>query len=109
MRLAGSGQRRSRDRQSLWSYPITLPYDLSETMTLDSCFATQVDTVHDVPEPLRSALIDKIGSPEAVRLLLYVPAVSTIDERSPRPAPSIIPEILVPATALGITRDGWVV
>jgi len=78
-------------------------------MKLDSCFATQVDTVHDVPEPLRSALIDKIGSPEAVRFLLYVPAVSTIDERSPRPAPPMIPEILVPATVLGITRDGWVV
>jgi hypothetical protein len=44
-----------------------------------------------------------------VRLLLYVPAVSTLDERSPIPVPPATPDILIPATVLGVTRDGWIV
>ncbi|MGA8660477.1 MAG: hypothetical protein WB586_30545 [Chthoniobacterales bacterium] len=78
-------------------------------MKIDSYFACQLNTVSDVPEPLRSTLMNNIHSQESVRLLIYTPTVSAIDESSPATVPPMASDILIPATVLGVTNDGWIV
>jgi hypothetical protein len=63
-------------------------------MEIDTSFPTKLDTVSDVPEPLRGALVESLPSGETVRLLVHAPAFSTGEEKSP-------------ATVLAVTNNGW--
>jgi hypothetical protein len=65
-------------------------------MEIDTTFPTKLDTVSDVPEPLRSALLESLPSGELTRLLVHSPAFPTGEEKSP-------------ATVLAITNTGWLV
>jgi hypothetical protein len=65
-------------------------------MEIDTTFPTKLDTVSDLPEPLRSALLESFPSGELIRLLIHSPAFPTGEEKSP-------------ATALAITNSGWLV
>jgi hypothetical protein len=65
-------------------------------MEIDTRFPTKLNTISDAPEPFRSALIQSIPSGEPVRLLVYAPAFSTGDEKSP-------------ATVLAVTDNSWLV
>jgi hypothetical protein len=65
-------------------------------MEIDTTFPTKLDTVSDVPEPLRSALLESLPSGELIRLLVHSPAFPTGEEKSP-------------ATVLVITNSGWLV
>jgi hypothetical protein len=77
-------------------------------MEIDTRFATRLDTVGEVPEPLRRILVDNIDEQASVRMLVHAPAVLTIDERSPATAPPVTPVLLVPATVLAVTNHGWI-
>jgi hypothetical protein len=72
-------------------------------MTIEDSFAIKLDSLHEVPEPLRGALIENFLSPESVRLLIHAPGFLTSDERSPTPT------VVRPATVLAVTSDGWLV
>jgi hypothetical protein len=65
-------------------------------MEIDTRFPTKLNTVSDALEPLRSALVESFPSGQPVRLLLYAPAFTTGDEKSP-------------ATVLAVTNNGWLV
>jgi hypothetical protein len=65
-------------------------------MEIDTRFPTRLNTVSDAPEPLRSALVERLPSGEPVRLLVHAPAFTTGDEKSP-------------ATVLAVTNSGWLV
>jgi hypothetical protein len=78
-------------------------------MTTDTQFATKLDTINDAPEPLRTALLENLPSPDSIRLLIYSPAFSTLDEGSPESAPVVVPNVLMPATVLAVTSDSWLV
>jgi hypothetical protein len=65
-------------------------------MEIDATFPTKLETVSDVPEPLRSALIENLPADEPVRLLVHSPSFPAGDEKSP-------------ATVLAVTNHGWVV
>jgi hypothetical protein len=65
-------------------------------MEVDTRFPSKLDTVNDVPEPLRGKLVDNIHSQESVRLLVHAPAFSTANEKSP-------------ATVLAVTEKDWIV
>ena len=78
-------------------------------MTTDTQFATKLDTIYDAPEPLRTALLENLSSPDSIRLLIHSPAFSTSDEQSPEAAPVVVPHVLMPATVLAVTSDGWLV
>ena len=56
---------------------------IEKGMDIDKTFATELQSVYDVPEPLRGALKDNFAPKEAVRSLIYSPAFSTSDEFSP--------------------------
>jgi hypothetical protein len=62
-------------------------------MTIEDRFATKLDSLDEVPEPLRGALIDNFLSPESVRLLIHAPAFLTSDERSPTTGPRVTPTV----------------
>jgi hypothetical protein len=78
-------------------------------MTIDDRFATKVESIDEVPEPLRGALIDNFLSPESVRLLIHAPALLTLDERPPTTGPAVTLSVVAPATVLAVTSDGWLV
>ena len=82
---------------------------LQKAMDIDTYFPTKVQTVDDVPEPLRRALKDKISPHERVRLMVYSPAFSTLEEQSPATTPTLPPTILAPATVLTVLEDSWLV
>jgi len=63
-------------------------------MQIDTRFPTKLDTVTDVPEPFRSALVESLPSEETVRLIVHAPAFSTEEQKSP-------------ATVLVVTNKGW--
>jgi hypothetical protein len=65
-------------------------------MEIDPTFPTKLDTVSEVPEPLRSALLESFPSGEPIRLLVHSPAFPTGEEKSP-------------ATVLAVTNSGWLV
>jgi hypothetical protein len=65
-------------------------------MEIDPRFPVKLDAISDVPEPLRTALIESVPSGESVRLLVHSPAFSTATAKSP-------------ATVLAITANGWFV
>lgn len=67
-------------------------------MEFDTRFASTLDSVHDAPEPLRGALLEKLPSRESIRLLVYAPGVSRREEEPP-----------IAATLLAITSHGWFV
>jgi len=65
-------------------------------MEIDTRFPTKLDTVDEVPEVLRSTLIEVLSSDDPIRLLIYAPAFSTAGEKDP-------------ATILAVTKRGWAV
>jgi len=65
-------------------------------MSVDSRFASKLDSVDDAPGALRNALTDNFQSQDSIRLLIHAPAFSTMNEAWP-------------ATILGVTNDRWVV
>lgn len=65
-------------------------------MEIDTTFPTKLETVTDVPEPLRSALLESFPSGELIRLLIHSPAFATGEEKSP-------------ANVLVVTKSGWLV
>jgi hypothetical protein len=65
-------------------------------MEIDTTFPTKLDTVSDVPEPLRSALVEDLPAAESVCFLVHSPSFPTGDEKSP-------------ATVLAVTNHGWLV
>src|SRR6516164_6580194 len=71
--------------------------DIEVTKT-DTRFATKLDSVDDVPEPMRGALVEKLPSHEPIRLLVHAPNISTNEEESP-----------ITATLLAVTGEGWLV
>jgi hypothetical protein len=77
-------------------------------MDIDTRFATRLDTVDDVPEPFRTVLKD-FPSRESIRLLVYAPGLSTIDEKSSAITSEVIPAEVTPATVLAVTTQGWLV
>ena len=64
-------------------------------MDIDARFPSKLDTVHDAPEPFRSALVNNVPSHESVRLIVYAPAL-VVDER-------------LPATVLAVTDKSWLI
>jgi hypothetical protein len=52
-------------------------------MEIDTRFPTKLDAISDAPQPLRSALVESVPSKAPVRLLIYAPAFSTANEKSP--------------------------
>jgi hypothetical protein len=65
-------------------------------MEIDTGFPTKLDTVDDVPEVLRSALIEGLSLEDPIRLLIHAPAFSTAGEKDP-------------TTILAVTKKGWAV
>jgi hypothetical protein len=65
-------------------------------MEIDATFPTKLDTVSDVPEPLRSALLESLPPDELALLLVHSPAFPTGEEKSP-------------ATVLVVTNSGCLV
>jgi hypothetical protein len=65
-------------------------------MEIDPTFPTKLDTVSDLPEPLRTALQESLPAGDAVSLLVHSPAFPTGDAQSP-------------ATVLAVTNNGWFV
>ena len=68
------------------------------TMEIDTRFAIKLDSVHDVPEPMCGALVDKVPSHESIRLLVHAPGVPMKEGEPP-----------ISATLLAVTSDGWLV
>jgi hypothetical protein len=75
-------------------------------MDIDSNFPTRVQTIGSVPEPLRRALEDNIPPNEQVRLVIYSPAFSTLEELTKTVLPLAA---LAPATVLAVLNGGWMV
>src|SRR6516225_12272587 len=88
-----------------------------EVVKTDTRFATKLDSIDDVPEPMRGVLVEKVPSHESIRLLVHAPDpgllrgkrsvcpprwsgmfVSTKQEESP-----------ISATLLAVTSEGWLV
>src|SRR6516165_2286893 len=88
-----------------------------EVVKTDTRFATKLDSIDDVPEPMRGVLVEKVPSHESIRLLVHAPDpgplrgkrrvcpprwsgmfVSTKQEESP-----------ISATLLAVTGEGWLV
>jgi hypothetical protein len=67
-------------------------------MKTDTRFATKLDSVDDVPEPMRGALAEKVPSHEPIRLLVHSPDISTNEGESP-----------ISATLLAVTSERWLV
>jgi hypothetical protein len=67
-------------------------------MEFDTRFASTLDSVHDAPEPLRGALLEKLPSRESIRLLIHAPGVSMREQEPP-----------IAATLLAVTSEGWFV
>src|SRR5215472_4234656 len=44
-----------------------------EVVTTDTRFATKLDSIDDVPEPMRGALVEKVPFHESIRLLVHAP------------------------------------
>lgn len=65
-------------------------------MDIDPTFPTKLDTVSDIPEPLRSAMLGSLPTGETIRLLVHSPAFSTGEEKSP-------------TTVLAVTNSSWLV
>jgi hypothetical protein len=65
-------------------------------MEIETPFPTKLNQVSDAPDPLRSALVENFTSGEPVRLLVYAPAFTAGDEKSPQ-------------TVLAVTNKGWLV
>ena len=65
-------------------------------MEIDDRFPTKLPSVHDAPEPFRTALADSISPQESIRLLIYAPAFSTLIEKTS-------------ATLLAVTDKGWLI
>jgi hypothetical protein len=63
-------------------------------MENDTPFPTKLNNVSDASEPLRSALVESFRSGEPVRLLVYAPAFTAGDEKSPQ-------------SVLAVTNKGW--
>ncbi|MGA7128230.1 MAG: hypothetical protein WBZ19_18100 [Chthoniobacterales bacterium] len=75
-------------------------------MNIDTDFPTKVQTVDDLPEPLRHVLKDNIPPNKQARLIIYSRLFSTLDDLSPVPAWPVT--IFAPATVLAVLEDGWV-
>jgi hypothetical protein len=69
-----------------------------EVMKTDTRFATKLDAVDDVPEPMRGALVEKVPSHEPIRLLVHAPDILTNEEELP-----------ISATVLAVTGESWLV
>ena len=67
-------------------------------MEIDTRFASKLDSVHDVPEPMRGALVENVPSRESIRLLVHAPGVSMKED-----------EPQISATLLAVTSEGWLV
>ncbi|MBV8378801.1 MAG: hypothetical protein JO279_17545 [Verrucomicrobia bacterium] len=65
-------------------------------MEIDTRFPTKLNSLSEVPEPFRAALVESFPSGEPARLLLYAPAFPTEDEKSS-------------ATVLAVTNTGWLI
>jgi hypothetical protein len=65
-------------------------------MEIDTRFPTELDSISDAPDPLRSALMKSLPSEDPVCLLVYAPAFSGTAENTP-------------ATLLAVTKHGWFV
>ena len=65
-------------------------------MEIDTRFPTKLEAISDAPEPFRSALVESFPAEEPPRLLLYAPAFSGLDKKTP-------------ATLLAVTTNGWFV
>ncbi|MFY9988069.1 MAG: hypothetical protein WAK31_25165, partial [Chthoniobacterales bacterium] len=76
-------------------------------MNTDTDFPTKIQTVDDLPEPLRHVLKDNIPPNEQARLIIYSPLFSSLDDLSPAPAWPVT--IFAPATVLAVLKNGWVV
>ena len=58
-----------------------------EVVTTDTRFATKLDSIDDVPEPMRGVLVEKVPSPESIRLLVHAPDPGSLrGERSLNPS-----------------------
>jgi hypothetical protein len=69
-----------------------------EVLKTDTRFATKLDSIDDVPEPMHEALLEKVPSHQPIRLLVHAPDISTNEEESP-----------ISATLLAVTGGGWLV
>src|SRR6516165_6539881 len=69
-----------------------------EVLKTDTRFATKLDSIDDVPEPMHEALLEKVPSHQPIRLLVHAPDISTNEEESP-----------ISATLLAVTSEGWLV
>src|SRR6516165_4681411 len=69
-----------------------------EVVKTDTRFATKLDSVDDVPEPMRGALVEKVPSHEQIRLLVHAPDILTNEEELP-----------ISATVLAVTGESWLV
>jgi hypothetical protein len=65
-------------------------------MQIDPTFPTKLDTVSDLPEPLRTALQESLPAGDSVSLLVHSAAFPTGDAQSP-------------ANVLAVTNNGWFV
>jgi hypothetical protein len=63
-------------------------------MDIDRNVPTKLNTIHEAPEPISRTLADHFPSQKCVRLLIYAPAATVGDAKSP-------------ATVLAVTDEGW--
>ena len=88
-----------------------------EVVTTDTRFATKLDSIDDVPEPMRGALVEKVPFHESIRLLVHAPDPGPLrGERSvypPRWSRMFVStkqeESPISATLLAVTSEGWLV
>ena len=88
-----------------------------EVVKTDTRFATKLDSIDDVPEPLRGALVEKVPLHESIRLLVHAPDPGPLrGERSvypPRWSRMFVStkqeESPISATLLAVTSEGWLV
>src|SRR6516225_12430621 len=88
-----------------------------EVVTTDTRFATKLDSIDDVPEPMRGALVEKVPFHESIRLLVHAPDPGPLrGERSvypPRWSRMFVStkheESAISATLLALTSEGWLV
>jgi hypothetical protein len=78
-------------------------------MDVDNRFPTKLESIDDVPEPLRGALRNNISASESVRLLIHAPAFSTLNEESHATPPAVPAGIQELATVLAVLDNGWLV
>src|SRR6516225_6684662 len=88
-----------------------------EVVKTDTRFATKLDSIDDVPEPMRGALVEKVPSRESIRLLVLAPDPGPLrGERSVYPpwwsrlfVSTKQEEWPISATQLAVTSEHWLV